>query len=83
MVVRRGPIAPDAPIDLTHKVLPVDADVKAKHVWGPAPAGQGGKSQRICRKCGQRQSVVGKDSTCPDRHSGAMAETQYDYDPFE
>lgn len=83
MVVRRAPVDENAPIDLTHKVLPVDPDVRAKHVWSEPPAGQGSRTQRICKKCGQRMTVVGRDSMCGGRHSVAVAETQHDYDPFD
>ena len=82
MVVRRGPVDPDAPIDLTHKKLPVDQDTRDKHIWSSPPPGQGGRTQRVCKKCGQRLTIVGKDSLCPGKHSSAMAETIHDYDPF-
>jgi hypothetical protein len=72
----------DGPIDLTHKVLPVSAETRDRHVWAAPPPGQGGSTQRICRACGQRVTVVGADSLCPGRHSEAVAETTLDYDPF-
>jgi hypothetical protein len=84
MVVKRDPrdADPNAPVDLTHKVLPVDQDVRAKHSWRAPPPGQGGRRQRICAKCGQRLSVVGAESMCPGRQQPGLTETIHDYDPF-
>ena len=81
MVVKRTGAEPV--VDLTHKVMPINQDTRDVHDWGGAPPpGQGGRTQRLCLKCGQRMSVVGKDSPCPGRHSEAVSETIHDYDPF-
>lgn len=53
------------------------------HDWGPPPPGQGGRAEKICRKCGSRRSVVGADSQCLGKASVAVAENVSDYDPFE
>ena len=70
-------------IDLTHKVIAPDQDTRDHHIWAAPPPGQGGRTQRVCRKCGQRMTVTGKDSLCPGKHSSAVAETRQDYDPFQ
>lgn len=70
-------------IDLTHKITPILDDAEGRaHRWGAAPPGQGGSTQRTCRVCGQRLTVVGRDSACPGRHSEAVTETMHDYDPY-
>lgn len=66
--------------DEGHKVLPVEGR-GAGHAWQPAPPGQGSR-QQTCKRCGQRLTVVGRNSACPGRHPHAVSETISDYDPF-
>jgi hypothetical protein len=58
-------------------------DTAARHVWNAPPPGQGGRTQRVCSKCGQRMTVVGADSEC--RGLQPLHETRqtlHHYDPF-
>jgi hypothetical protein len=67
-------------MEQSNGVAPGGAHQASNHDWDTPPPGSG--TMKVCRKCGEKQTVYTERAECVGLPRTGLVESQHDYDPF-